>query len=182
MVRKVSAVIRQEITFQEKLSLAKKARRCNDDKFQLLCQHNEVTGEQLSLWVDSFEAGGEMGLRALDETIDPPNDEVERAISVVRLYLEYQFPRDKFSIKKRKNKINVSKIIRSAGPENTDNFKPIFQIRYFETKSKKALWLLYWHKPDGRWWPYITEKQRIYKIDQLMEEVMSDPNKCFWRS
>jgi hypothetical protein len=177
--KEVPAVTRQELSFQDKLLLAKKARRYDDERFQQLCRTNSITAEVLMLWIDSFEAGGEMGLRALEETIEPPDEEVERAISVVRLYLGYKFPQQKFDIKKRKNKLNVSRILPSS--PGTENLKPIFQIRYFETKSNKPLWLLYWYRSDGKWWPYITEKQRIYKIDQLMEEVLSDPKDCFWK-
>lgn len=168
----------KELTLSEKLTLVKKARRSNDERFRHICRSHSISSEILSLWVDSFEAGGEMGLRALDEVIDPPVEEVERAINVVKLYLDYKFPRQTFNILKRKNKINVSRINKGIN----DNNKPVFQIRYFETKSKKALWLLYWQRPDGRWWPYITSKQRIYKIDQLMEEVLDDPHQCIWCS
>jgi len=120
-----------------------------------------------------------MGLRALDEIVDPPDEEVERAINVVDLYLDYKFPRRKFSIKRRKNKIIVSTSPSvKSGSEGSQ--VPVFQIRYFETKSKKPLWLLYWQRADGKWWPYKTDKQRIYKIDQLMEEVVSDPHSCLW--
>lgn len=174
-------VVGREYSFPEKLSLCKKARRCDQERFKQLCRQYAISIEQLSLWFDSYMAGGEMGLRALDEVIDPPEEEIERALNVVRLYLGYKFPRRKFVIKKRRNKIYINHEPEQGHTAEADQ-QPVFQIRYFETKSKKPLWLLYWSRPDGKWWPYITSKQRIYKIDQLMEEVVNDPNHCFWSS
>lgn len=169
---------RQELSFSEKLALTKKARRLSEERFQQLCKNYSLSNELVALWVDSFEAGGEMGLRALDESLDAPFEEFERAMNVVKLYLEYKFPKQKFHIRKRKNKLTVS---RGEGDGDQDVLTdPIFQIRYFETKSKKPLWLLYWLRKDGKWWPYVTKKQRIYKIDQLMEEVVTDVHQHFW--
>lgn len=176
----MSTECRTELTVQEKISFAKKARRLSSERFDEFCQSNGLTSEQLALWVDSFEAGGEMGIRALDETLEPPEEEMVRAISVIRLYLEYKFPQQKFDIKRRKNKLTIGTLNRSVTPSGTESCEQIIQIRYFETKSKKTLWLLYWYRSDGRWWPYITQKQRIYNIDQIMEEVDDDPQRCFW--
>lgn len=173
-------MLQQEMSFQEKLSITKKARKITSLSFEKFCENLPITPEQLILWLDAFKAGGEMGLRALEETINPPQDKMERAIGVIKLYLDYKFPHDNFNIKKRKNKIIISKIFPQNTNSQTKSSKHIFQIKYFETKSRKALWLLFWMRDDGKWWPYITKKQRIYKIDHLMEEVVNDEQNRFW--
>jgi len=169
----------QPLSLRQKLHFAREASRGGMASFEALCEEHGLDSEELSLWLDAYEAGGESGLRVTEtEGAEAPEEVMREAARDLRKGLSRLHPTSLFEIHRAGNAVTVSTWDKRF--DGGDALRPVFQIRWVTlAQGRRGFWLLYWQRINHKWWPYRSRK-RLTQIDQALREVQEDRDGCFW--
>lgn len=167
------------ISLKQKLALAREASRGGQSSFEALCEQHGLESEELALWLDAYEAGGEPGLRATEmDAGAAPEAVMKQAAAYLEKSLARLYPESLFEISRRGNTISVG--VWGERWNGEDYLQPVFQIRYATSgRAGRGFWVLYWQRANSKWWPYRTQR-RLSHLDHVLREVREDAYGCFW--
>jgi hypothetical protein len=169
----------EPLSLRQKLHFAREASRGGMASFDALCEEHGLDSEELALWLDAYEAGGESGLRVTEmEGAEAPEEIMRAAVRDLRKGLSRIYPTRLFEIGRAGNAITVS--VWDTRFDGGDALRPVFQFRRVTpAHGKRGFWVLYWQRVNRKWWPYRTSK-RLTEIAQILREVQEDRDGCFW--
>lgn len=169
----------QPLSLRQKLHFAREASRGGIASFEALCEDHGLDSEELALWLDAYEAGGESGLRVTEmEGTEAPEAVMREAIRNLGKGLSRLYPTSLFELSRAANAITVG--VWDKRFDGGDQLRPVFQIRWVGSpEGRRGFWLLYWQRMNHKWWPFRTRK-RLTQIDQVLREVREDRDGCFW--
>jgi hypothetical protein len=169
----------QPLSLNQKLNFARDASRGGESRFEALCEQHGLDSEELSLWLDAYEAGGKLGILATEApSTNAPEAVMVDALGYLRRGLQGLYPESLFEVDREGNAITVA--VWENRWNGGDYLRPVFQVRHVAPATgRKGFWLLYWHRVNNRWWPCRTAR-RLTDLEQVMAEVRDDPNGCFW--
>ena len=166
---------RPELTFEEKINLARKASNASESQFYDLCRSNNLITSELEYWCDAYRSSGPAGLKSLGPATEAPEQLMSDAQKAVQGFLKRSFTEENFTSKRNGNRITVYQITSFEFTEEEITW-PVFQIRYLEESNS---WHLFWHRASGKWWPYVADN-KLHSLYDCLQAIYEDNCGCFW--
>ena len=163
---------------ETKRRIAQDAIRFGDDGAALYdyAAKHKLTVNEVVYYMNAYEAGGDVGLRALGAPDILPVDVADRARKTIAAMLAAWSPDLPYRITDEGTAISVYEI-RQRQNGDTHLFA-ICQLRWTAASNQ---WHLYWMRAFDAWWPYeLPETGRKHTLRARMQQVLDDRFGCFW--
>ena len=158
--------------------IAQAAMHFGDDPaaFNAYAQDHKLTVNEIVYYLNAYEAGGDVALRALRSPDVIPLDVADRARKTIAEILEAWSPDFPHRITDEGTAIGVHEIQQRR---NGDKF--LFGICQLRWTAATDQWHLYWLRSFGAWWPYsLPERGQKHTLRARMQQVIEDEFGCFW--
>ena len=149
----------------------------DDGAFYDYAQKHNLSINEVSYYLNAYEYGGEVGLRAIHNPDIIPPDVAREAIKTIAATLDAEFEgRLSYRLTDEGTAIGVYRI-----QERMNGDKYLFPICQLRLTLEGRIWHLYWMRKFDAWWPYPPpETGRKYTLRARMQQVLEDDHGCFW--
>jgi hypothetical protein len=158
--------------------IARDAMKLEDHGFYTYAREHDIPVNEIVYYLNAYEAGGDVGLKAIRNPDIIPPDVARRAVKEITRTLDARFEGHslRYRVTDEGTAIGVYQVQERA---NGEEF--LFRICQFRLTLEGMKWHLYWMRKFDAWWPYsLPRRGRRFTLRARLQQVLEDEYGCFW--
>ncbi|MCL4304060.1 MAG: DUF3024 domain-containing protein [Anaerolineae bacterium] len=160
--------------------IALDAQKLGDDweAFAKYAAKHQLTINEAVYYLNAYEYGGEVGLRAIHAPDIIPPDVAREAIKTISKILDQHF-QAQVPYRLTDEGIGIGLYEIQQRWQTGDRY--LYPICQFRLTLAERQWHLYWWRKFDAWWPYpLPEIGQKYSLKARVQQVLENATGCFW--